>query len=353
MKSAAFEALCHDLQSHRVLTAEALRAAGATRSVIYEARRRGTLQDLPGVEGIYVLGVEPYDDVVRMHAAATLAGPEAIITGLWGARVHGLPWVPAGGACMVRIDAAHKRRGSEGFVSVCRTNTMERIETVDVHGLRIAAAAQCVIDAARQVQSDPATRRPLAPDLELRAVRGLVLGAIAQGRCTPEQLEAVLGQGSIRWTAKIRRALTDAARGAASPPEAELVDGLLPYGIPFYCNVEVWFWGRLIGVLDVLLVGTRVGGEMDSRQEHGDEDQLDATLLRDGTFKDVGFDLRHVTPTRYRRDPEAFHQLLIALAQAQVAAGLGLPDGIELRPRGPLLCGPSSDITPYRLSTAA
>jgi hypothetical protein len=232
---------------------------------------------------------------------------------------------------------------------VCRTNSLERVETWEYEGLTVACVPQAVIDACRQLQTDKATRK--APALALRDVRGLVLGAIAKGRCTATELEVVLSQGSIRFTAKIRRALVDASRGAASPPEAELVDGLLPYGIPFYCNVEVWVDGVFVGVADVYLVGTGVGGELDSVQEHAEEARLDATMVQDDRFKDVDIDLRHVTPSRYRSDPEKYHRTLLRAARARLDAGSGDPPGLELRPRGPLMCGPLSADTPYTLPT--
>ncbi|MDX6216739.1 MAG: hypothetical protein QOG99_2323 [Frankiales bacterium] len=351
MKRPAIDALCQELQDHRVITAEDLRIAGADDSAIYRARGGGLLQDLPGIDGIYVVGKEPYGDDVLMHAAARWAGPGAVITGIWAARLLKLPWVPVGGTCLVRIDEAHKRRGSEGFVTVCRTKSMERLQTWEHDGLLIAAAPQAVVDASRQLQTDKQTRHAL-PTRQLRDVRGLVLGAVAKKRCTTDELDVVVGQGSVRHTAHIRRALTDASRGAASPPEAELVDGLLPYGVPFYCNVEVWVGGVLLGIADVYLVGTGVGGELDSKQEHSAKKKLDATLVRDDVFKDARIDLRHITPSRYRADPERYHRTLIRTAKRRLEQGLGDPPGLELRPLTPLLCGPPSSDVPYRLPSS-
>jgi hypothetical protein len=353
MRNVDLAALCQQLQDHRVITAEDLRVAGVDGNAILRARRNGTLQDVPGVDGIYVVGKEEYDDLVRMHVASRYAGRNAVVTGIWATRLQRLPWVPTVGACMMRIDAAHKHRNPDGFITICRTNSLEQVETFEYEGLSIAQVPQAVIDACRQVQTDKATRHLRAPHLDLRNVRGLVLGSVAKQRCTVTELQVVLSQGSIRHTAHIRRALTDASRGAASPPEAELVDGLLPYGIPFYCNVEVWVDGVLVGIADVYLVGTGVGGELDSKQEHAEDEKLDATMVRDDVFKDVDIQLRHITPTRYRNNPEAYHQTLIRVAKRRLDAGRGDPPGLELRPRGPLLCGPVSSLTPYTLPTSA
>lgn len=352
MKRASLQTLALAFADHRVVTAEQLRLAGADDSAIFRARRSDVLQEVPGIDGVYVVGPEPYDDLVRMHIAVKVAGPGSVITGTWAARLLKMPWIPDEGSCLVRIDQRFKRRGSEGFVRVCRTRTMERLTTWEHEGLLIATAPLAAVDAARQIQEDSQTRQ-LHEDRALRDVRGIILGAVAQEHCTIEQIEAALGVGSTRWTAHIRRSVADAHRGAASPPEAEVVDGLLPYGIPFYCNVEVWSEGRLVGVIDVLLVGTGAGGEMDSVQEHAEGTQLDLTLVRSEAFRDLGFDLRHITPTRYRGDPGAFHRTLIRVAMERLSRGLGDPPGVVLRPRGPLLCGELTAETPYVLPAAA
>lgn len=351
MNNKAFKALCDDLQRHRIVTAEELRLAGADDDAIKRAKSNGSLQAIPGVRGLYVVGKQAYDEFVLMHGASRHAGEGAVITGIWATRLLKMRWIPEAGACMVRIPAARHRRGSEGYVTVCRTASHERLDTWEHKGLLVAQPALAVVDACRQVPSDPATRSPRRPERELQAVRGIVLGAVADKRCTLGQLEGVLSQGSIRWTAHTRRALTDAARGAASPPEAELVDGMLPYGVPFYCNVEVWRGDELLGVLDLYLVGTATGGEMDSKERHSGE-LLDLTFVRDDTFEDVGIHLRHIAPTRYRADPEAFHRLLLRVAAKRLADGHRDPEGLRFVPRGPLLCGPVSGRTPYLLRAA-
>lgn len=122
-----------------------------------------------------------------------------------------------------------------------------------------------------------------------------------------------------------------------SPPEAELVDRLLPRGAPFYVNCEVWLDDVLLGVPDVWLVGTGVGGEMDSQERHGTPELLDATLARDKRFARAGLVLEHVTPQRFRAGPDAFVTGLLREAVRRRALGLAEPPGLLLVPRGPLL----------------
>ncbi|MEX2288774.1 MAG: hypothetical protein WD794_00415 [Mycobacteriales bacterium] len=181
-----------------------------------------------------------------------------------------------------------------------------------------------MVDGARECQS-------------LRDVRGLVLGAVADGHAGIPDLLALLDAGAVARTAWARRAVRDAQRGAASPPEAELVDGLIGCGHPFYVNPEVRLHGRFAGYLDVYLVGTGVGAEMDSKERHGEQEQLDDTLGRHESATNAGLSLVHVIPTRYRADPAAFHARLFAAVSDRRLRGLGEPAGLEVVPRGPLL----------------
>ena len=131
--------------------------------------------------------------------------------------------------------------------------------------------------------------------------------------------------------------MRDAERGAASPPEAELVDGLLGCGHPFYVNPEVRLNGRFVGCLDVYLLGTGVGGEVDSVERHGEQESLDDTLGRHDSITRDGLWLVHVTPSRYRANPAAFQDRLLSAVSDRRARGLGEPPGLQVIPRGPLL----------------
>jgi hypothetical protein len=45
-----------------------------------------------------------------------------------------------------------------------------------------------------------------------------------------------------------------------------------------------------------------------------------------------------------------FHAALFSAARSRLDKGLGDPPGLELRPRGPLLCGPVGSVTPYAVA---
>lgn len=333
MHLADLHSLARPLARHGVVRAEVLRLAGAHPDTIKSALKDGWSADLPG---IYVIDRLDRDDLVKAQLAVEFAGEGAAVTGLLACRWYGLRWVPDSDTVQVLVEPERRRRGSTGFVLVRRCNALPSLTLGDYEGIAVAPLAQAVIDGTREAKT-------------LRDVRGLVLGAVADRRCTTEELLAVLDRGGRAKTRWARRACVDAQRGAASPPEAELVDGLLATGVPFYCNVEVLVEGESLGIADVWLVGTGVGGEIDSRERHEASDLLDGTLLRDKRFLRAGAWLEHITPTRYRSNPAAFHHDLFAQARERQAKGLGDPRGLELRPRGPLLQGKPPLHPPYEL----
>lgn len=309
---------------HGVVSAAELRLAGADPDSVKTALSRCWQRT---VQGIYVTHRGELSDLTRSHVGVKHAGPGAVLTGLLAATWWRLRWVPPATVAHVLVAPERRRRSSEQFVSVRRCRTLDTMVTTPFEGLLLPPVPQVVVDGAREIGDD------------LREVRGLVLGAVADKRCSVAELRGLLDAGAVAGTALARRACLDAERGAASPPEAELVDGLLSLGVPFYCNVEVRVHGELLGVADVWLLGTGVGGELDSKEFHADDLRLDATLLRHKAFERAGLTLCHITPSRYRANPAAFHQELLTAVRERQAAGRAEPPGLTLRPRGPLLLG--------------
>ena len=342
--------------THGVMTAPQLRAAGAQPEAVAAALRRHWQAP---VRGIYLPHRRLLTDVELAHVALAHGGPDAVVTGLLVARADGLRWLPDDVAgAMVLVPPEIRRLSFEDLLLVRRCSALPGMPTRSWEGLPVAPPARVVVDTCRQLLVARRARvHPLASREPggwfetwcLRDVRGVVLGAIADGYCTAREVTALLDGGPRRDSALLRRALRDARRGAASPPEAELVDGLLECGVTFACNVELWDGDVLVAVLDVHLIGTGVGGELDSKEAHGRADLLDATLQRDRRVSRHGIELLHVTPTRYRSDPARFHEQLFATARDRLRRGLGDPPGLRLAPRGPVLRGPRVSRPPYRL----
>ena len=301
------------LRTGPIATAHTLGAAGADRLQRKRIVRAGQL--VPVLRGIYALGDPGPRE--RVHAAVQRGGPGAIVTGLWAARWLGLRWVPPNDRPQVLIPA-ERRRTSSAEVLIRRAHDHDDVETWTRDGLRVAHADRAVVDGCRELSV-------------LGDVRGLVLGAVADRWCSAEELSDLLSRGAVGGTALIRRAVLDAERGAASPPEAELVDKLLRRRVSFIANPELWLDGRLVGTPDVYLLGTGVGGELDSKERHGEAELLDATLQRHGRFADAGLWLEHVTPARFRRDPDAYVDVLLTRAAAHRE-----PAGLRVVHSGPV-----------------
>ena len=176
--------------THAVVAASELRLAGADPDAVRAALGKHWRRP---VRGIYIVDDRELTDVVKAHVAVKHAGPGAVVTGLFAARWWKLRWVPDSNEAHVLIDTKRRRRGSEGFVLVRRMRDLDRLPTWTYQGLRIAGVAQVVVDGARELDN-------------LQDVRGLVLGGIADKRCTVEELRAVLDLGAVgsgaSWTAR-------------------------------------------------------------------------------------------------------------------------------------------------------
>ncbi len=316
--------------SYGVVTADELQRAGVDLSVVARLVRRGDWTRLS--RGTYLCASHPPGPMVRAHAALkhvearpgrARPAPGAVVSGLAGAQALGLRWVPAHERVQVLV-GPHVQRRSDERVLVRRTADLADVVTWSWGGVPVAAASRLVVDGARECQS-------------LRDVRGLVLAAVSDGHAAPDDLLILLDAGAVGGTAMARRAVRDAQRGAASPPEAELVDHLLGWGRPFYVNPDLRLAGRFVCRPDVYLVGTGVGGEMDSQERHGGSEQLNDTLDRHERASAAGLTLVHVTPTRYRAAPGAFSARLLAAVEDRRRRGLGEPAGLQVVPRGPLL----------------
>jgi hypothetical protein len=312
-----------------VVSAGDLAAAGADMGAA-RLVRNGTWTRL--WRGIYVTSAQAPGPLVLAHAAVKHAdlrhadarsAPRAVVTGLAGARALGLRWVPPTERVQVLVGRS-VQRASNHHVLVRRAADLAAVQTWTWGGVPVADAARLVVDGARECRT-------------LSDVRGLVLGAVADGHVGSDDVLALLDAGVVGGTAWARRAVRDAKRGAASPPEAELVDGLLGCGMPFYVNAEMRVGGRFVGFFDVYLAGTGVGGEMDSKERHGEPDALDDTLERHDRATRAGLSLVHTTPGRYRADPARFRARLFDAVAERHGRGLGEPAGLEVVPRGPLL----------------
>ena len=269
--------------------------------------------------GIYLASSAAPDDCDLMAIAAAYVREPFLVTGLLALRPFELRWLPEPSGVHVLVPSENRQRSS-GLVRVTRVSCFRRQDSWVQGGVRVAMLDRAVVDAARALPA-------------LRDVRGVVLGAVADGKVTPSDLTAVLESGQRNGSGSTRRAIRDAVRGCASPPEAELVDHLVGRGVPFYVNPQLWLGAELLGSPDVWLVGTGTAGEVESAERHGGETDVENTYERHERFSQPGLQLVHLSVGRIRRDASEAADHLVARARA----GPPTPRGLRVVPRGPLL----------------
>jgi hypothetical protein len=306
-----------------ILTAAELRALGMSRSTADRLVAAGEWRRL--ASGIYVISADPPDPDGLARGAQLYGGPTAVVSGLLAATALRMRWIPTASQARLLVDGKRRLR-STAFVAVRRCSSLADVQSWTRDDVTYASWPRAAFDAALQLS-------------DLRSVRGVVLGAIAdQFTSVDEQRKLLMGEPR-NGTALLRRALRDAERGCASPPEAELVDGLIGCRLPFLVNPQIYVDDVLVGCPDVWLVGLGCGSEMDSRERHAEDDHFDATLGRHDAFGAHGLVLSHLTPRRFRRDPGAAVAAVLAVARTRLALPPELrePPGLRVEARGPLL----------------
>jgi hypothetical protein len=270
--------------------------------------------------GIYLPAPPPPSVMGLVQAAATLVDGPFVVSGIVALAELKLRWLPAAEAVHVLVPDAVRQRSS-GLIRVTRTTGFESLQTWTRYGARMAFADRAVVDAARHADS-------------LRTARGIVLGAVADGWAGAAGLRQLLDEGQRNGSALARRAIDDAARGCASPPEAELVDALVGAGQPFYVNPELWLDGVLLGSPDVWLTDLSVGGEVESAERHGGVAGVTATYDRHERFAGGRVELVHISVSRIRESARGAAEHLVRRAVDRRALR---PPGLVVVPRGPLL----------------
>lgn len=301
-----------------------LLARGLTRSAV--DREVALARWQRPARAVLVSHPDPLTDDERVAVGRAHAGQESVVTGGVVLRHLGLRWVPASGTVRMLVPADQHTRSS-GIVAVRRTDDLDEMDTWTRWGGRVAHPERAVYDEALGTPS-------------LRDVRGLVLGAVSDDWATPEGLLSLVTAGQRNGSALVRRAALDAARGCASPPEAELVDGLVGRGLPFLVNPALLLDGVLVGYPDIYAVGLGLCGEVQSTERHGAEADEESTYDRAERFGGHGLGMSHLSVRLIRADlHDAVGRFLAAARRRlELPPRLREPPGLEVRPRGPVLC---------------
>ena len=300
------------------VTREGLQRAEVDLDVALRAARAGHWQEI--LPGAWLRSTGPVTHDHRQQAVLERLGPAAVLTGADACHEYGMRDVPADDRVCVLVPHTVQRDLGPG-VRVVRSTVAA--SSYAMRGKRWVDPTRAVHDAAL--------------GQGLRQVRALVTAAADDAWTSAADLRELLERGPRRGSGFLRRAIGDVEAGARSAPEAEAADVLgaavrarrLP---PFLLNPDVYLHGELLLSPDVWLLGTGVGGELDSRRFHGSQLLLDATLARQARAERRGVALVHRSPTRFRQDPDGF---VVELAER--AAEVPEPPGLVLVPRGPVL----------------
>jgi hypothetical protein len=313
----------HAMRPSLLVSRAGLRRAGFDPDLATRESAAGRWQWL--ATDTYLPHANPPTEAELVAAAGHHVGRPFVVTGSTVLHALNLRWVPATSGLHVLVPADCQVR-STGQLRLTRTRDLDAIATWVRHGARYADADRAVVDTTRSL-----TR--------LRDVRGVLLGAVHDGWATPADLRVILDGGQRNGSALTRRAIADAERGCASPPEAELVDALVGCRLPFYVNPELWLDGRFLGSPDVWLMGLGLGGEVESKERHEGAEQVESTYDRHERITAPGLELVHLSVRRIHADVNeaAAHLLRRATDRALLPGGLREPAGWRVVPRGPLL----------------
>lgn len=261
----------------------------------------------------------PFPGVVVMHggpptreqwiaAAVLYAGPGSLVTGIEGARRHGLRRLPDDGSLHLLVDQDRRRR-SERRLIIERTGTMP--PAVERGGVLVAPVDRAVLDAARHRTSRDEVRAMLAETVQAR-------------RSTPARLRAELDAGNQRGSGLVRDVLEEIEDGIRSATEGWGRDLYARSGLPpmLWNPTLRWPDGRFLATPDGYLPCVGMAWENDSMEFHPVEE--DDTARRRASMVGAGIIVAHHRPRRLKTEPERVIEEL--RAHYRLAASRPTPD---------------------------
>ncbi|MGL5818222.1 MAG: hypothetical protein ACRCZD_02415 [Phycicoccus sp.] len=229
----------------------------------------------------------------QRHVAALLwAGDAAVLGGATAARWHGVTAADPRGRVHVVVPAPQRSRSS-GFAEVRRTLLVDH-HTLARGPVRVCSAARAAVDAA-----------VAAGSADTRSV--IIIEAVQRRLTTVDEVAEWVHRLRPRDAARIRPALDQAATGAWSLPEVQLLDlvsgsSVLPSP---WANPRLEAGGAVLTTPDVWFDEIAMAVMVHSRRHHSDGDDFDETIEADAGLTAAGVVVVGVTPRRIRRDPAA------------------------------------------------
>jgi hypothetical protein len=266
-----------------------------------------------------VFGIFREQPTVRQRRVAALlwAGPRSVLSGATAARLHGVTSADPRDRVHVLVPAPQVSRSS-GFAEVRRT-VIHDGGVVRRGPLRLSSPARAVVDAARVTRGHDA-----------RAA--ILIEAVQRGITTIDDLHEWVLRLRPRDAAPLHGPLADAASGAWSVPESELLDLVAtstvlpgPWANPGLTGPA----GERLTTPDAWFDDVAFAVMVHSHRHHSEGEQWDDTVDKDGGLVALGVVVAGVTPRRMRQHPGA---VLLRLEQSYLAA--------RARPRPPVRATP-------------
>jgi hypothetical protein len=243
---------------------------------------------LPGLYANFTgqLGLEH-----RRIAATLFTAQDAQITGLSALAYHGFQHISQDQ--YIHVLVRHEvRRTSRRFVRVHRTHRLDA-QATRLQGYSICTVPRAVADACRRIN-------------DLRDVRAIVAESVQRRLTTPAALATELAYAGNSFTAMLRKAVEEIARGARSGPEADLQSALSssevlpsPLWNPQLATAE----GVTLPTPDGYIDETAIAIEVDSREYHLSPEDWQKTMRRGNLLSEQGILVLHFTPSEIRTSP--------------------------------------------------
>ncbi|MCT2584898.1 hypothetical protein [Actinophytocola gossypii] len=280
---------------HQVATATDLVALGLTRTAIDErCGDDGPWRRLQ--PGLVLLRDGPPSRAQRVQAALTIAGPDAVLTGVDALVCHGLTAARLEGPVHVLIPPRRHSRLVDGVF-------FDRTHTLPVPQLRsgfpVAPPARATADTCRRAKA-------------AHHVRALLLEAIRHGRVPPAALRAELAGGSSRGTALPGRILAEIDDGASALAKGLASRLVRRAGLPTprwrapICGPT----GVHLATPDAWWAEVDLAWEITAHAFEPSPAEVHATLRRASRLAAAGILVIHTPPTELRDNPARVADLL-------------------------------------------
>ncbi|GAB3277085.1 hypothetical protein [Parasphingorhabdus pacifica] len=278
-------------QPRRVFHVRDLEKLGVSQSTSYRrARADGPWSRLaPGIV-LTAPGPATTDDLIQ--AALLCAGPDAMITGMHGARLHGLTTPPLDEPIHVLIPHSRKLQCQPSI----RFERTTRLPTPVLRGgIPTAPLVRAVMDGARTWQT-----RAFTEDLFVEAIqRGQ--------QCHPQQLIQEMELGSRRGTGLPRALLRSMTVEVRSIPELRAFKLLDASDLPKpLWNTPVFSTGgEYVGCPDAWFDDVGMAVEIDSFEFHFTKSGYSNTMRRNTRYATHGVLVVQILPGRLVKEPQA------------------------------------------------